>query len=402
MLITEISLYLLTNYFRYDEAREFIRIKAYQNVHARSFTTERYKSMSLKWIKLTLKRLFSKEDHFFESYIQRLGTEERLLVLTVTKMLYCAKYLDLLVLSETGELAMDVIFARTSCPCILRPNSVLVKWWEKFISITVLCYAFICPFQISFTEGYGSVNAAIVWAVTIIWWLDVYIKSYTAVVNKGEIVMDVNKILMKRFTEVQYVLDVLAAVPIEVITYMTRGYIEIEIWKLLQVNRMLKITRINTMFRTYEHSITHNFVFVKYAKYVTYGLLIVCWVAAVLHSLVTMYHLDEVNLFNKLLNWFDLSDIFDNIMLYLYTGVHMLTSLSYRIGNESQADETYVSLVVVQILITAGYVLFVSDMASAHTMKGYRMLVAQEYMKTINFIMEDLKFSAEYKNSVRR
>lgn len=100
------------------------------------------KSTSLYWIKLKLRYLLANDDGYMEKYLSELDVIDRLLAKSVLKEMHCAKYVSLLTLAEKIHQSTDEIFYKTSCPCVLRPNSIIINAWEIFIAVVLLILAF--------------------------------------------------------------------------------------------------------------------------------------------------------------------------------------------------------------------------------------------------------------------
>lgn len=122
-----------------------LKIVSYERVN----TIEKYESLTLKWIKTTITERSMGTDEY-KKKLEIMSIEERETIDVLNKISFYRKYMDLLVISKQLELITDILFLRTSCPCILQPDSVVIKMWNYIIAILALALVIIYPYCSSF------------------------------------------------------------------------------------------------------------------------------------------------------------------------------------------------------------------------------------------------------------
>lgn len=135
---------------------------------------------------------------------------------SVHKILYSAKYLDTLVITERMELNKDAIFMNNSWPYILQPNSVFHTLWEVVVLVTLLFALFTIPyFCLVFVFELPSTIIVSYYIIAVVWFLDFCIKIFTAVPTKDGIIKNVKKIFFFRMNYLSFIADCIAIVPLE-------------------------------------------------------------------------------------------------------------------------------------------------------------------------------------------
>lgn len=78
--------------------------------------------------------------------------------------------------------------------------------------------------------------------ITILWMLDVYISVSTAIKTTEEIIANVGAIFLRKIRTPAFIMDVIAALPIELIGIIAKKNAGVQLIVLLQMNRLLKVS----------------------------------------------------------------------------------------------------------------------------------------------------------------
>lgn len=361
------------------------------------------KSTSLYWIKLKLRYLLANDDGYMEKYLSELDVIDRLLAKSVLKEMHCAKYVSLLTLAEKIHQSTDEIFYKTSCPCVLRPNSIIINAWEIFIAVVLLILAFFYPYYVAYVRTTDGWYITLLIFVTILWAFDIYVQCCTAIETyKGQVILDFQSILSAKVSDFFFILDVLAALPLEAIYYLAEGTLENSVIVLVQSNRLLKICRINNMFKVYENQITHDIVAVKYVKYTLYILIFIFWTGALYSILMHTMPLDDNNMYYNYMRDVGADTVLKQTILYLFFGVHILTTQGFYMPLKGSDSVFYLPISILVLVLLMLYVKCYGELITAHALKNYNKLMLQEYTTTVCFIMKQLKFPEDFQYSVLR
>lgn len=385
---------------RYEEAREYAKVLDYQT--AKVMGRKKSEVSTMKFIKVTLRRLMSKDDNYMEHYMRQLTVEDRIMVESYNKLMFCPTYLDMLVLTDEVELVTDSIFLSTSCPCILQPDSVMTRAWEMIVLTVLLVTIFVYPYYVVFTDSTDSeMYLFFIYFVTGIWWMDIYVQLSTAIKTSNEIITDMSEIALKRSSDLLFVLDILAAIPIEMIADLVTGSLAKELMQWLQINRLFKIRRIEYLLKGYEQQITHDIVLLRYLRYSIYIIIWIYFIAALHFLLMEAQNNEDPNVIYEILKNFSVKNTFDVVLICLYLSTNLLTGLGSYLSAIESSPYFYPSMIVVHIVTIVFQIVFMASVSAAEAMKGYRKLTVQEHLKNVNFIMNELDFSEEISETLR-
>lgn len=365
--------------------------------------TENKKSTSLYWIKLTLRNLLANDEGYMEKYLSELDVIDRLMAKSVLKEMHCAKYLSLLVLADKMHQSTDEIFYKSSCPCTLRPNSIILHAWDVLIAAILLILGFYYPFYVAYLRTTDGWYITMLLFVTIFWTLDLYVQCSTAIETyKGGVTLDFQGILHAKISDPFFILDVLAALPMEAIFYLASGMLENSVMVLVQSNRLLKICRLNNVFNIYESRITHDIVLVKYVKYTVYVTIFLYWTGALCAILMYSMPLNDNNMIYNYMKEAGAETVAQRVMFFSFFAVHVLTSQGYFMPSKGSDAVFYLPMSIVIIAALIFYVFCIAQLIAAHALRNYNKLMLQEYTTTVCFIMKQLKFPKDFQYCVRQ
>ncbi|XP_017772716.1 PREDICTED: uncharacterized protein LOC108559859 [Nicrophorus vespilloides] len=170
----------------------------------------------------------------------------------------------------------DMIFVTTNWPWILYPNSQLLQIWNGLIFIISVAVAIVYPYVLFYLKTSPPFYDVFLRPVAnILFIADVIVQIFTAVEDdKQNMNSTLSGIISKRFTQLNFLIDVASIIPIEILykgilTYDRRNNI-------FDCNHMLKIIRIVSFFVNLTKSfkfgtnVTRIFLYVVYLTYLGY------------------------------------------------------------------------------------------------------------------------------------
>lgn len=384
---------------RLTEARDYHKVKAFQRDSMNVKETSQL--LTMKWLKLTLNTLLSKDPNYFNAHLKSLNIEDRLLTVTLTKLFFCSQYLDLLVLAKQIEFMGDRIFVKTTFPCILQPESVLTKIWEKLISIAVFVFIFVYPLYAAFFRTMSLSYVVFITVTTLMWGLDVFIQISTAIKARNGLITTITEISAHKITKKLFILDVLAAVPLEVLTVLITGYTGEVFLIYLQMNRVLKIAKIDNLFASNKKSVNTHLLWINCLKCTLYLIILIYWIAAFIYLLILQDGADSVyyNLFSNV----GANSAFENLMVCIFLATLLVTGLNlYLPSLASQADIFFVPLIIIVIITIVLCLTFFGNITATESIRVHGNLVLQEYYKDIKFILKTFNFDQDFSQRILR
>lgn len=267
----QFRLYLKEAKDRYKNAMTFHKIVNSLNVENRN---------TIIWLNDIIVSILSNEKRheFGNLYI-----ETELELDKMASLPFLPDYIDLLVLSDRGQLTEDAEFIRTSFPYILHPNALLLKIWELYLIVTCIILLFFQPayiFAIEVPKWFYIYS--IVVDYTFI--LDLCIQLCTGIVHKDVYYSTVNDIAKYRFKSWTFYLDIFAIVPFEVftITFVTgqHGFNEL----FMKMNRLVKSWRLFKLFYIWGNKLHVDIAKLVYARFSMYLLYFIYIVSYLLYA----------------------------------------------------------------------------------------------------------------------
>lgn len=159
----------------------------------------------------------------------------------------------------------DEIFSRTVWPWSLHPQSTLLSIWEYIVVATVMYVAVLYPYRLVFGSFPQHVTVAGI-IINCVYILDVIIQTLTSIEagngnmhcnlsclvlklfsDSSVILSEVPEIFMMRLRSFQYVLDIIAALPLVYIARILSMTKDKNIISLLSASRLFKIQRVGLL-----------------------------------------------------------------------------------------------------------------------------------------------------------
>lgn len=226
---------------------------------------------SFKWIK--------NQWHYLVQ--QRIDKQDEMLDFKLNPC-HTSEYLSLIVLSKDLELKTQAICLKSSCPFILEPHSSFRLFMEKLILIAVLLQSLIIPFSVAFLREIGIRLASVCFILDFLYIMDIYLKFSTAIKTKNTIVNQFGAIVLYKLKEVNFLIDILAIIPIDYLFYIRNNQ---HAATLLKLNRLLKMYQILNYIVAQEKSIWYDDLKARMLKYIFIYATTGYWFACLLYTI---------------------------------------------------------------------------------------------------------------------
>lgn len=186
----------------------------------------------------------------------------------MSQLMFTTKFIDALVIADEREYSDDTEFLKTTFPYILHPNSIMAGVWEVIVILESIYFLFALPNYLYYQED--EVPKLIMLTYRIVsysWFLDLGVQLSTAIITKDEAHTTFKAIASYRFKSSGFICDIIAALPLEMLTVITIKDSFGFNTSIMRVNRMLKVWRVFKMFRTWVGKLHVNFVHLVYVRF---------------------------------------------------------------------------------------------------------------------------------------
>ncbi|KAF2899570.1 hypothetical protein ILUMI_06607 [Ignelater luminosus] len=371
---------------RYLQARE------YQDILDFSYdgTKQKREVLILKWIKMTLHELLAKDIVAVGKYKKTLSLEDRHMMKELEKLIFCCKHLDMLVITEQIELVTDSVFLQTTCPCILQPGSFIVVTWYNIVAVAIFIFAFIYPYYAVFQPKISKVYIIFSYIISFLWGLDIYINLSTAIKTKDGIITDISSIAIQKVGDIEFFLDIFAAVPFELFALLVLGTVGSQFYVLLQAPRLLKMYKIAHFFDgTIAGVGVTSRCFLKYTIYMVY---VMYYTAATFHLRLCYKYIckEEDNIFINFIEKMAKGSVFNTAIAWINISSQLLTNIAIKIPAEGKLDSLYPLLILGEIVATLFYIFFLASTSVTHALRKFNILKLREYATSIKLILNNL------------
>nr|XP_022910630.1 uncharacterized protein LOC111421683 [Onthophagus taurus] len=309
-----------------------------------------------------------------------------------------------------SQKSYDEIFLSTSFPWIFQQNSVFISIWNTITIGFVVFVSIVYPYQIAFQPEFKVIAEHVVAAVYI---LDIVIQLFTAIDNKFEIIRTVEEIVAHRLEKPKFTLDVLAAIPLYLIAPFSnlKGTAN-RIAQILCVNKLLKLYRIDDIFKELERNTQSNITILRSVKNVLY-LSYIGYFCGCIYYLVTCFQATECDedswiqslyrLMTRKLNTDDLKYIDDpRKQPDMISFMNMLMVLSGTttafVGNLLEIG----AMIIVSVVGTVISVCFFADYVASVTLSNIEAVEFMEFLNVAKAYMTFTNMHDELKSRVIR
>lgn len=355
---------------RYIEAKKVYTLSKHFNSASE---TEGKDYFTITWIKNTLHKLMAKDDEKSKHEYQNIYLRYEMHEHKIHSMLFTAKYLDMLAITERLELDTDSIFLKTTWPPILQPKSLFLSAWEILIIGCVLYASIVIPYYsliVLTMPLYVNVSLLV---ISVIWVLDIVIQSITAVRTKDELVSNSMNIFTHRLHSAGFFADIVACIPIEVFSSILVSQITDQTSAWLRLNRVLKIWRVVKMFNSWENRLHSNMIVISYSRFILLYIYAIFIVACFTYTANCMFN--------------HICEYYGNYYHSFFPATQIVTG----IGLLSKWDEKFtightylLSTIVCYIIIILAYVNF----ASANILESMNLIKMHKMNLDLNMIIK--------------
>lgn len=391
------KLILLYSHDRYDEAR------LYKQVSLRQFEGEeaiydKIGILTMKWMKLTLRHLLYRSangsakkvgDLHQKYYLDQLETK-----------FFCSKYLNFIAQADVYELVVDSVFIRNTFPFIFKPGSILLKTWSNCILVLSCLLVLTYPYFFVFVKELSAGYMFFFMIITLLWNLDVYMKSSTAIRTKYESYNTVTSIVVHNLNSAAYVIDILAAMTPELLVYMVQGQITTSIVMYACANRLLKLYKVEEFFSSLRSNSTIH-VYIKYIKHMLYLMLFVYYFATALYILAHRTKEAKVK-FDSFMQPFRITTVAETLILCCFGVLQYYGNLAYVNFPYLTEVESFKILLVLQIALYTINLLFIATIISAETLNNRRTNKTYAFLHQVEMTMESFNINRGLRTRVWR
>lgn len=389
-------LQLLKNVFkRYEESKHFVKVNKFQLKN--SEWNAKSQVLTMKWLKKTLYRLLSKRVFTGTKSILSTSMNDRIIETTFEKMVFCSKYLDMLVISDEYELDTETILMKTTCPIIFQPDSIIIRAWKKLIALLSLLMALTYIFYLSLSMDVIDLYTLFIYFVTLVWILDVYIQISTAIKTKDAIITDISRIAVIRLSSIKFFVDIIAALPFEVIAYLMIGNMSTQLHHIMQVNRLVKSYRIFELFDISETSSANKIILMKYLKYSIFMILFVSNLSGIFYITMCPNYNCSVE-FIKFLNRrsINIQSGSQLMVMCYYLTLQFITGIELGVF----PVKSIILFLIAQVLYFLSEMYFIADVAAAETWRNKNKLRYHEFVANVNTVMKEWNFGIDFRKRV--
>ncbi|GJQ73320.1 hypothetical protein Trydic_g13689 [Trypoxylus dichotomus] len=377
---------------RYDEAMFYRDLAIYQ-FNVKNKWKEKVGALSTKWLNITLRSfLYSKQklgDLHVKYYLAKLE-----------KNVFCAKYLNLIVKADEYQLVSDSVFVKNTFPFIFKDHSVLLKAWGIVVLVIAIILALTYPYFFVFSRQLSASYSFFFVVTTIMWWLDVYIRSSTVVNTKHESHTTSTNIFAHRISDYTYVLDILAAVTPEFLLYMNNGELPMHVAKYACANRLLKVYRVHTFFANLRANST-AYVYLKYIKKLTDMLLCVYYFGTIIFLLLLRDEASE-KMLQDFMSSFKIQSSTGEVILCCFAVFEYYGNLAVIKFPYLPFHESYAEWIVIQVCLYLMNLFFVTTFIAMETLNRLSTQKMDEFMYNLDVTMKSYRINKRLKARVWR
>ncbi|XP_065173693.1 uncharacterized protein [Atheta coriaria] len=171
-------------------------------------------------------------------------------------------YLTLYAVPEEHQDYNDTLFAKSTFPYVLKPDTGLTLFWEILIATLALAAGLLIPYYAFTHQSYNLKNVDnVVYFFTTVWFVDLIIQLRISIVYERKFVSGFLDILIMKLTSIVFLLDIASLIPVEMfsgvfVTESNRNYV--------YMNRILKLARVIRLLLRWEGRYNSNPLIVRF------------------------------------------------------------------------------------------------------------------------------------------
>lgn len=199
---------------------------------------------------------------------------------------HTSEYLDMLVLSDDVDLKLKAIFLTKNFPFILDPDSSVAMCWQWIVVVAVLVMFVMVPLYVCFRYRVQWLRLLLIF-LDVIYILDVFVQMSTAIKLKQQTVTTVGNILLLRFKRMRFIIDIIAALPMDHYLYFCTDMSLVYINQ-IKLLRLLKVHKVAQVIFYYESMSWEHLLILRLVKYLFFLMILMYTSAALLFTYICM------------------------------------------------------------------------------------------------------------------
>ncbi|XP_017779326.1 PREDICTED: uncharacterized protein LOC108564729 [Nicrophorus vespilloides] len=163
---------------------------------------------------------------------------------------FCPSFLTMYVMADKLGENLTRHFVRTGLFFKINPNSTLLKMWYCLLHVLIMFTCIVCPVGAAMDiSDFSQIYDFFMQFVTFVYILDLISIAFIAVVDKDGMHTDFDYIFHLKMHSSQFLVDLISSLPLELAVNILQGPLEKKIYRMLQLNRLLKIQQLVVYFR---------------------------------------------------------------------------------------------------------------------------------------------------------
>lgn len=166
---------------------------------------------------------------------------------------------------------------------IIRDHSTFRVRWDLFLLVLILLSAVLIPYQIAFQHTIALNSSAIIYAIDLIFLLDIYFNFHTTYRKKGEEVNDKPRII-RHYSRTWLPVDLICNIPFDLIILLLAPeatFLNISLILLFRLPRLLRVARLFYILRKWKQQTWSNSGFLRITHFSLTISLLIHWIACI-------------------------------------------------------------------------------------------------------------------------
>nr|XP_022905655.1 uncharacterized protein LOC111417566 [Onthophagus taurus] len=341
-------------------------------------------------------RGFGKTDRIINREHQRLSS-------ILDDFVFCADYLDLLVLPDELHLVSDTVFVSETFPFIFQPNSVFIEMWNFIVGFIACIMVILYPLAVCSIAGekFTRYVMLIILIISFIWIIDAYIRVSTAVNTKHAFHTKMSDIFYYRLSTMGFLVDILCCIPVGPVLYIINTTMSTHTLLLLEIHKLLKVYRINDAVQKLTELNTKKMMIITYLKILSILFLLFYYSTCIFYLLVcqkdcnktflgyleSFYEIEQTNAPERF------------ILLYTLASYFVSDTSVFSFMDVLPYNHFFIVLFM-QIFYCCMYIYAQSIVIAAEVSTSQETFEFKEYMSNVDVMFAKVKFPEETNKKV--